>query len=91
MESGPAFAEKEIRVLLAGLGGENHNSRLKAIRRFQEYISDYRPDANDEDVEYLFQGGEETAAKGTVFFIMRALTVRSTKVNSRGLLDRLLS
>lgn len=58
MESGPAFAEKEIRVLLAGLGGDNHGTRIKAIKRFKDYISEYRPDANDEDVEYLFLGGE---------------------------------
>ena len=58
MESGPAFAEKEIRVLLAGLRGDNHGTRIKAIKRFQNYISEYTPHINDEDVEYLFLGGE---------------------------------
>eukprot|EP01035_Chromulina_nebulosa_P017254 gene17254-22785_t len=38
------YAESQIRLLLAELKNSSHNVKLKAIKKFQDYISNYKPD-----------------------------------------------
>ena len=57
MKNSSGYAESQIRLLLSALAGDNHGSRVKAIKNFMIYVNEYRPDVNDADVDYLFQGG----------------------------------
>jgi hypothetical protein len=52
----PNYAEGQIRVLLNDLKNANHTIRIKAVKRFQDYISTYRPQIFDDDVDFLFCG-----------------------------------
>ena len=57
MKNSAGYAESQIRVLLSALAGDNHGTRLKAIKTFMMYMNEFRPEVNDTDVDYLFQGG----------------------------------
>lgn len=50
------YAEGQIRVCLADLASSSHGTRVKAVKRFQDYITQNKPDLNDDDVLYLFVG-----------------------------------
>ena len=60
----PTYAEGQIRVLLSDLKSTNHTVRTKAVKRFQDYISSYRPQIYDDDVDYLFCGAVTEEADG---------------------------
>jgi len=55
-KSSSGYAEGQIRVLLADLSSTNHGLRVKALKRFQDYVSQQKPELNDDDVMYLFVG-----------------------------------
>lgn len=55
------YAEGQIRLLLSDLKNTNHTIRVKAVKRFQDYITSYRPQVYDDDVDVLFCG---TATEG---------------------------
>ena len=55
-KTGSGYCESQIRVLLSNLSEGSHNVRLKAIKKFTEYIQTYKPDVNEEDIDYLFMG-----------------------------------
>jgi hypothetical protein len=40
----PNYAEGQIRALLSDLKSTNHAVRMKAVKRFQDYITTYRSD-----------------------------------------------
>ena len=50
------YAEGQIRLLLSELKNTNHTIRVKAVKRFQDYITSYRPQVYDDDVDVLFCG-----------------------------------
>jgi hypothetical protein len=52
----PSYAEGQIRLLLNDLKNVNHAVRIKAVKRFQEYIEAYHPDIYDDDVDFMFCG-----------------------------------
>jgi len=57
MQATPGYAEAQIRVLLKDLADSSHNTRIKAVSKFKDYIDKVRPELYDDDVEYLFIGG----------------------------------
>ena len=57
MQATPGYAEAQIRVLLKDLADSSHNTRIKAVAKFKDYIHKIRPELYDDDVEYLFTGG----------------------------------
>ena len=61
----PSYAEGQIRVLLSDLKNTNHAVRMKAVKRFQDYITTYRPQVYDDDVDYLFIGSKSEETNGT--------------------------
>lgn len=40
----PGYAETQIRVLLADLKNSSHQTRVKGITKFQEYIQKFKPE-----------------------------------------------
>lgn len=56
MKRSPGYAESQIRLLLSDLKNSNNSIRLKAVKRFQDYINSYKPDMYDDDVDSLFTG-----------------------------------
>lgn len=56
MRSQPAYAESQIRVLLSDLKNSSHSVKMKAVKRFQEYVEKYKPEPYDDDVDYLYTG-----------------------------------
>lgn len=52
----PSYAEGQIRLLLNDLKNVNHAVRIKAVKRFQEYVDAYHPDIYDDDVDFMFCG-----------------------------------
>ena len=38
---------------------------MKAVKRFQDYITSYRPQVYDDDVDYLFIGAKTEETDGT--------------------------
>jgi len=57
MQATPGYAEAQIRVLLKDLSDSSHNTRIKAVAKFKDYVDKIRPQLYDDDVEYLFIGG----------------------------------
>ena len=60
----PTYAEGQIRILLSDLKSTNHTVRIKAVKRFQDYIAAYRPQIYDDDVDYLFCGAGTEDGEG---------------------------
>ncbi len=46
MKRSAGFAESQIRLLLADLKSSSQSARVKAVKRFQDYINTYRPDVS---------------------------------------------
>ena len=55
-KSSSGYAEGQIRVFLADLASSSHATRAKAVKRFQDYVAQFKPDLSDDDVVYLFVG-----------------------------------
>jgi hypothetical protein len=49
------YATGQVENLLSGLGEGSHGPRVKAVKRFQEYIAAYRPEIYDDDVDLLYK------------------------------------
>jgi hypothetical protein len=68
----PNYAEGQIRALLSDLKSTNHAVRMKAVKRFQDYITTYRPQIYDDDVDFLFCGAAsedaENVPMGLLYF-----------------------
>ena len=68
----PNYAEGQIRALLSDLKSSNHTVRMKAVKRFQDYITTYRPQIYDDDVDFLFCGAAsddvESVPMGLLYF-----------------------
>lgn len=68
----PNYAEGQIRALLSDLKSTNHAVRMKAVKRFQDYITTYRPQIYDDDVDFLFCGAAsddaESVPMGLLYF-----------------------
>ena len=68
----PNYAEGQIRALLSDLKNTNHTVRIKAVKRFQDYITTYRPQIYDDDVDFLFCGAAsddvESVPMGLLYF-----------------------
>ena len=60
----PEFAAEEIRSLLEGLSVSGHAARVRALQRFEVYVTTERPDIFDDDVDVLFRG--DYARRGLV-------------------------
>lgn len=57
----PDFAGRQISILLADLNNSNNSTRLKAIKRFQDYVLTNKPEVYDDDVDLLFLGSGENS------------------------------
>lgn len=53
-ERSASYAGSKTLELLGELGSAKHAGRIKALKRFQEYITKYRPELYDDDVELLY-------------------------------------
>jgi hypothetical protein len=53
-ERSASYAGSKTLELLGELGSAKHAGRIKALKRFQEYINQYRPELYDDDVELLY-------------------------------------
>lgn len=53
------FAENQTKFLLKDLNSQNHSTRLKGVKRYQDYILSSRPDMYEDVVDYLFLGNNE--------------------------------
>ena len=60
----PEFAAEEIRSLLDGLSVSGHAARVRALQRFELYVTTERPELFDDDVDVLFRG--DYARRGLV-------------------------
>ena len=65
MQLGSAgYAYGQIRLCLSDLANASHGTKLKAVKRFQDYIANTKPDLNDDDVLYLFAGAGAAEMQG---------------------------
>jgi hypothetical protein len=66
----PSYAEGQIKLLLNDLKNVNHAVRIRAVKRFQEYIASYYPDIYDDDVDLMFCGAlnEEGVGMGLLYY-----------------------
>lgn len=46
MKKSAGYAESQIRLLLSDLKNSSHNVKLKALKRFQEYVELYQPEVD---------------------------------------------
>lgn len=53
-ERSASYAGSKTLELLGELGSAKHGGRIKALKRFQEYINKYKPELYDDDVELLY-------------------------------------
>jgi hypothetical protein len=53
------FAENQTKFFITDINSKDHGTRLKAIKRYKEYITTYRPEMYDDDVDFLFTGNNE--------------------------------
>ena len=60
------FATSQCRALLVDLSNSNHAVRTKAVKKFEEYITQYKPEVYDDDVESLFLGSNEWGSNAKV-------------------------
>ena len=65
-KSSTGYAEGQIRITLADLAKANHGTRANAVKRFQDYIAQSKPELKDYDVMYLFVG--DGAKKGFFYY-----------------------
>jgi hypothetical protein len=56
MKKSAGYAEGQIRALLTDLKNISHQVRINAVKRFEDYISQYKPSVYDDDVDFLFTG-----------------------------------
>ena len=56
--SKPNYAEGQIKVLLLDLSNKNHTVKMRAVKRFHDYITAYRPEIYDDDIDLLYIGGD---------------------------------
>eukprot|EP01041_Mallomonas_annulata_P007200 gene7200-14681_t len=55
------FSGGQIKLLLKDLNkNSSHTIRLKALKRFQDYISTFKPELYDDDVDMLFVGSGDS-------------------------------
>jgi hypothetical protein len=66
LKRSPGYVEGQIRALIAELGkaSATHNAKLSAVKKFCDYINKYRPEAYDDDVDYLYRGTYEDGTAG---------------------------
>lgn len=64
------YAQGQIRSLLSDLKNTNHTVRVKAVKRFQDYIDNYSPEVYDDDIDLLFCGEprEDSVAMGLLYY-----------------------
>jgi hypothetical protein len=53
------FAENQTKFFITDINSKDNGARLKAIKRYKEYITTYRPEMYDDDVDFLFTGTNE--------------------------------
>lgn len=53
------FAENQTKFFITDINSKDNGVRLKAIKRYKEYITTYRPEMYDDDVDFLFTGTNE--------------------------------
>lgn len=83
----PNYAEGQIRALLSDLKNANHTVRIKAVKRFQDYVSTYRPQIFDDDVDFLFCGSATEDGDGVPMGLLYYSGLDSGKTSS----DKLIS
>ena len=66
MKSDPDYAGEQGRYLLSALEyAKTHEQRLKAIKRYKDYIDQYKPEPFDDDVREFFTGGDSSGEELT--------------------------
>ena len=50
------YAENQTKFFINDINSKDNSTRVKAIKRYKEYISTYRPEMYDDDVDFLFTG-----------------------------------
>ena len=53
------FAENQTKFFIKDINSQDNGTRLKAIKRYKEYISTYHPEMYDDDVDFLYTGNSE--------------------------------
>lgn len=53
------FAENQTKFFITDINSKDNGARLKAIKRYKEYITTYRPEMYEDDVDFLFTGSNE--------------------------------
>ena len=48
--------EDQIKECLEGMNHKNHSNRIKAIKKFEDYVTQNHPSPCDDDVEMLYKG-----------------------------------
>lgn len=56
-ERAPSYAGSKVVELLSALRSAKHAGRIKALRKFEDYIIKTRPELYDDDVELLLVVG----------------------------------
>ena len=53
----PDYAEIQIKSFITDLA-KDYNHQLRAVAKFKDYVSKYKPEVYDDDADLLFRGGK---------------------------------